>query len=186
MESANADLGTSNAAPVLAASGAPNVPSSGPIIEDPNRPVSRIACITVIGERNQPLCLKVYTESLAGLPRRQGQSPELKMQEVIYNTLDVFEDLSETNARKEAYVGCLATVGTIAMYGLMTSTKLKIVLGLRNEKGTEVHAKAALQRIHKYVIASFMNCFQSMDGPIHSQKFEASVNALRVSNEWKL
>ncbi|KAA8493630.1 Trafficking protein particle complex subunit 2-like protein [Porphyridium purpureum] len=138
----------------------------------------QVACVAVIGERNSQLFLKIYLDALVDLPYHQSQGPEVKMEEVLYSTLDIFDDYIDGSSRKTIYLGRMATVASIRLYGLLTVTNLKLIVGVRSITESDAYMKNMLIKIYRLTVKSLLNPFQPIDLMIHSRKLETGIEEL--------
>lgn len=77
------------------------------------------------------------------LTKRGNEKLEVKMQEFVYNSLDIIDErinsLKATPMKdNDGYLGCLSVVGAISLYGYMTNTRMKIVVGLKTSGASEI------------------------------------------------
>jgi hypothetical protein len=104
------------------------------------------------------------------------------MQEVIYNSLDVVEErlftLRSTPMRdNDGFLGCLAVVGPLSLYGFVTNTNQKFIYALKSS-GTEYRdasVKLLFRKLHMAVVSVLLNPFNTVDEPINSASFDARV-----------
>jgi Sedlin, N-terminal conserved region len=133
--------------------------------------------------QNGPLYLKVYNDVAGALPRRPEESIELQMQEVIYNSLDVVEErlytLRSTPMRdNDGFLGCLAVVGPLSLYGFVTNTNQKFVVALKSSGADyrDASVKLLFRKLHVAVVSLLLNPFTPVDEPINNALFEARVD----------
>lgn len=134
--------------------------------------------------QNGLLYLKSYPDVAdTALPNRPDG--DQGMQEVIYNSLDVIEErvasIKSTNPKDvDNYIGCLAVVGALSLFGLVTNTRQKLVIIVKSGKGVPESKEAAvrvlLRKLHVAVVTALLNPFESMDAPIKSSRFDAHVD----------
>lgn len=148
----------------------------------PMKPNTRIACVAIISRQNGPLYLKVFKEVAGVLPRRREERIEVQMQEVIYNSLDVVEErissLKSTPMRdNDGFLGCLAVVGPLSLYGFVTNTNQKFIFALKSSGSDyrDTAVKLLFRKLHMAVVSVLLNPFASLDEPIKSVAFEARV-----------
>mmetsp|Transcript_6575 Transcript_6575/g.14049 ORF Transcript_6575/g.14049 Transcript_6575/m.14049 type:complete len:138 (+) Transcript_6575:76-489(+) len=128
--------------------------------------------------QNHPLAILVYKNRLSGLPRSADREPELQMHEIVYNSLDVFDDV-DARPSSESYLGKIAGLGVVSLYGWISSTRVKVVVALSGSPTMENHnsrVKALLSKIHRLSVAAMLNCFQTIDAPFHSSTLESKLN----------
>ncbi|KAK1867128.1 hypothetical protein I4F81_009637 [Pyropia yezoensis] len=150
------------------------------------RPVGRVACVAVINHNNAPLFLKVFKDAAGSLPRQTDDVVRMQMHEVVYNSLDVVEErlvaLRAQSARdNDGFLGCLAVVGPMSLYGFVTNTHLKFIIALRSSGPHDYKdstVKALFRKLHAAVIGAFLNPFTLPDAPIVSAGFEARVDEI--------
>lgn len=148
----------------------------------PQKPNTRVACVAIISRQNGPLYLKVFKDVAGALPRRPEERIEMQMQEVIYNSLDVVEErirsLKSTPMRdNDGFLGCLAVVGPLSLYGFVTNTNQKFIFALKTA-GTDYRdtsVKLLFRKLHMAVVSVLLNPFTALDEPIKSSAFEARV-----------
>lgn len=118
------------------------------------------------------------------LPRRGDERIEVQMQEVIYNSLDVVDErvltLKTTPMRdNDGFLGCLAVVGPLSLYGFITNTHKKIIVALRNHSDKEhrdASVRIMLRKIHIAVVNALLNPFTPLDDSLRSAAFDARVD----------
>jgi trafficking protein particle complex subunit 2 len=149
------------------------------------KPNTRIACVAIISRQNGPLYLKVFKEVAGALPRRPEERIEMQMQEVIYNSLDVVEErissLKSTPMRdNDGFLGCLAVVGPLSLYGFVTNTNQKFIFALKSGGSDyrDTTVKMLFRKLHMAVVSVLLNPFTSLDEPIKSAAFEARVEEI--------
>lgn len=112
------------------------------------------------------------------------------MQEVIYNSLDVIEErmasIRTTSAKEvDNYIGCLAVVGALSLFGQVTNTRQKLVViiksGLGVAESKEPAVRVLLRKLHVAVVAALLNPFESVDAPIKSARFDERVDDIACS-----
>mmetsp|Transcript_6432 Transcript_6432/g.17233 ORF Transcript_6432/g.17233 Transcript_6432/m.17233 type:complete len:109 (-) Transcript_6432:186-512(-) len=100
------------------------------------------------------------------------------MHEVVYNSLDVFDDV-DARPSNESFLGKISTVGSVVLYGWIATTRVKVIVALSGSPTMENHEarmKALLSKIYRLSVAAMMNCFQPMDAPFNSPKLESKLN----------
>lgn len=152
---------------------------------EPVKPNTRIACVAIISRQNGPLYLKVFKEVAGALPRRPEERIEIQMQEVIYNSLDVVEEritsLKSTPMREnDGFLGCLAVVGPLSLYGFVTNTNHKFIFALKSSGNDyrDTAVRLLFRKLHMAVVSVLLNPFTSLDEPIKSAAFEARVEEI--------
>lgn len=107
----------------------------------------------------------------------------------------------------DGYMGSLSSSGPIALYGLLTNTQQKLIVGLRpqtSEKESQIkqvsparipllvttldltlpspfHAttpQQLLKKIHVALVSIFLNPFHRIDGPIALASFENTIDEI--------
>lgn len=146
---------------------------------------TRIACVAIISRGNGPLYLKVFKDVAGALPRRPEDRIEMQMQEVIYNSLDVVEEriisLKSTPMRdNDGFLGCLAVVGPLSLYGFVTNTDQKFIFALKTAGSDyrDTSVKLLFRKLHMAVVSVLMNPFTTLDEPIKSPAFEQRVEEI--------
>jgi hypothetical protein len=135
--------------------------------------------------QNGPLYLKVFDDVAGALPRRADEQVDTQMQEVIYNSLDVIEErissLKSTPMRdNDGFLGCLAVVGPLSLYGFVTNTNQKFIFALKSSGADyrDTAVKLLFRKLHMAVVSVFLNPFTPLDEPIKSSAFEARVEEI--------
>lgn len=106
------------------------------------------------------------------------------MQEVMYNSLDVIEErvltIRSTPIRdNDGYLGCLAVVGPLSLYGAITNTQRKVIVALKTNTDKEVReapVRALLRKLHVATVNALLNPFAPLDEPIRSVGFDSRVS----------
>jgi len=145
---------------------------------------SRVACLAIISETNTPLFFKVYKGVAATLALLPDEAYDTQLQHMIYSSLDVVEErmiAPKTSSAKDVdgYLGILSSSGPVALYGLLTNTQQKLIVGLKpqsTEKESQI--KLLLKKIHVALVSMFLNPFLRIDGPIVLPSFEKLIDEL--------
>lgn len=134
--------------------------------------------------------MKIYSEVAWALPNRLDGEVEQQMQEVIYNSLDVIEERvasikASSTKDGDAFIGCLAVVGQLSLFGQVTNTRQKLILAIKTGSGTAESKESAVRilfrKLHNAVVAALLNPFASMDEPLKGRRFDEQVDALAVN-----
>lgn len=102
------------------------------------------------------------------------------MQEVIYNSLDVVEErissLKATPMRdNDGFLGCLAVVGPLSLYGFVSNTHQRLIAALRTGDAKDAAVRALFRRILGAAVGAFLNPFAELEAPITSARFDARI-----------
>lgn len=109
-------------------------------------------------DKNAPLYLRTYP-SVSDLSAVQ-------LQEVMYNSLDVVEE--RTNRHRPElgnFVGCLAVVGMLSVYGTVTATGRKVLAAIvtQGQETKDSRVRMLFRKIESIVVRSEGNCLRKLD-----------------------
>lgn len=126
--------------------------------------------------QNAPLYLRMFEQEGVELNRKQ-------LHEVIYNSLDVIEErLSPSSVKARngdlgGFVGCLAVVGALSIFGSVGSTHRKTLVAVA--EGASDVRDARIRGLFDRLAAATADCmanpFASVDGPLAGDRFDAAV-----------
>lgn len=82
---------------------------------------------------------------------------------------------------KDGFLGCLAVVGPLSLYGFESNTRQKFVVALKSAgipeyKDTTV--KTLFKTLHAAVVNVFLNPFTVLDEPIRNATFDSKVDEI--------
>lgn len=129
----------------------------------------------------------MFSEVAEELPRRPEEDLDIQMQEVIYNSLDMVEErLTSMKASpmrdSDGFLGCLAVVGSLSLYGFVTNTQQKLIVALKSGNGPleykESSVRGLFRKLHLAVVAAFLNPFAQVDEPIKSKAFDTQIDVI--------
>lgn len=137
--------------------------------------------------QNAPLYLRIFPSSGCDLDAHQ-------LQEVMYNSLDVVEERTSTSGNSSTrrgggsaaasaaadlggFVGCLAVVGPLSVFGCVTATRRKVLLAVA---GGEAEPKdARVRAVFRRIVAALANRaadpFAKLDAALGGPRFETAV-----------
>lgn len=108
------------------------------------------------------------------------------MQEVIYNSLDVIEERmasikSSSPKDVDNFIGCLAVVGALSLFGQVTNTRLKLIVVIKTagsgiSESKEPAVRVLFRKLHIALVAALLNPFMELENPIRSRKFDNTVD----------
>ncbi|KAK9237503.1 Sedlin, N-terminal conserved region-domain-containing protein [Lipomyces kononenkoae] len=167
--------------------------------------VSRIYLVALMGRDNNPLYVRGFlsetdSTSISGEPEPAGNGDggsvgavstklstsrdrELRYHFLAHISLDVFAARLPQKTSDSDF-GLLFVQDEIAMYGWMTNTGVKIVLGFASGEIIGSEIRSIFRAIHFAYISLVCNPFYSVDErrPIHSRKFD--INVRRIVDAW--
>ncbi|KAK9324683.1 Sedlin, N-terminal conserved region-domain-containing protein [Lipomyces orientalis] len=169
--------------------------------------VSRIYLVALMGRENNPLYVRGFgPEAPSSISRDQDSTgasshddscslattgtevstvrdTELRYQFLAHISLDVFAARSPQKTSDSDF-GLLFVQDGMAMYGWMTNTGVKIVLGFASGEVISNEIRSIFRAIHFAYISLVCNPFYSVDErrPIHSRKFDISLR--RIVDAW--
>lgn len=104
-----------------------------------------------------------------------------QMQEVVYNSLDVIEERINTKGRsirEGGFLGCLAVVGPECLYGCVTNTGNRIVVGVRGGVGEEIAVREVFHGLRRAVVRCFLNGVVRSSACVGGARFDGEVDRL--------
>lgn len=113
-----------------------------------------------------------------------------QLQEVMYNSLDVVEERTSLTGNASSrrsgagaggdlggFVGCLAVVGPLSVFGWVTATRRKVLLAIAG--GGAEPKDARVRALFKKIVAAVANRaadpFAKLDGALGGPRFETAV-----------
>lgn len=115
-----------------------------------------------------------------------------QLQEVIYNSLDVVEERTSLagnapprrsgasnggGGEVAGFVGCLAVVGPLSVFGWVTATRRKVLLALAGggAEPKDARVKGLFTRVVAAMAKRVADPFAKLDGALGGPRFEAAV-----------
>ncbi len=131
--------------------------------------------------------MRSYPEVAAtALPNRLDG--DAGMQEVIYNSLDVIEERMasiKSSAPKDVdnFIGCLAVVGALSLFGQVTNTRQKLIVVIKTAGGgvadsKEPAVRVLFKKLHLALVDALLNPFANLGEPIRSRRFDDAVDEI--------
>lgn len=90
----------------------------------------------------------------------------IQLQEVMYNSLDVVEERTMRHRSDLGnFVGCLAVVGMLSVYGTVTATGRKVLVGIvtQGQETKDSRVRMLFRKIEGVVVRSEANCLRKLD-----------------------
>lgn len=147
-----------------------------------------IACITVVGKRNELLYLQTFLPPTD--PNGSYYDP-LRFHFLAHSALDAFDERSAgkssrpptssasftgANTANDMFLGHLCPIEEFRVYGYQTSTHLKLIAILtENEPVRENDLKNVLQGLHTLYVSYLQSPFSPLSGKITSARFAKGV-----------
>lgn len=130
---------------------------------------STIACVAVIGKKNQPLYIAVDKPAEA-----------LKLHFLVHSSLDIVEEkmVTKSQAQETTYLGLLNHSEEYRVFGQLSGTKEKFVVVLEVGSAREGDIKQIFRELLDAYINVVRNTFYQIDDEIKSAKFEAAIRKL--------
>ncbi|KAK9470303.1 Sedlin [Dipodascopsis tothii] len=142
---------------------------------------SKIEIVALMGRENNPLFVEVYGPSSQSISSRDPKS--LRYHFLAHISLDIFVAKLPQKTTDSDF-GLLYVQDDIAMYGWMTNTGVKIVLGFASGDVVGNDIKSIFRAIQHAYISLVCNPFYNLDERkmITSKKFENSIK--RIVEAW--
>lgn len=100
----------------------------------------------------------------------------IQFQEVIYNSLDVVEErlssVRNTSRDGDGFLGCLAVVGATSVYGAVTNSGHRMMIGVRGEGEIDAGVRVAFGRLREALVRRFLD---GLNCGVGGKKFEGAV-----------
>lgn len=134
--------------------------------------------IAIINTSNCPLLIRTCLDDV-------DKKEATKLIYLLHASLDIVE---EKPTSRENFLGLLYQCEKYKIYGLMSTTKVKVLLMLNHRynqnQPRENDIRLMLKDIHrKYVDATAMNPFYSPNEPVRSKRLDTFVDGLFNSNQ---
>ncbi|KAK7203622.1 Sedlin, N-terminal conserved region-domain-containing protein [Myxozyma melibiosi] len=147
---------------------------------------SAIRLLALMGRENNPLYVRSFdrdTDSDTDPDRFNSAKADLRYHFLAHIALDVFAARLPSKSADSDF-GLLFVQDGIAIYGWMTNTGVKIVLGFSSGEVIGSEIRSIFRAIHFAYISLVCNAFYSVDErrPITSRKFDLSV--CRIVEAW--
>ncbi|KAK9463082.1 Sedlin, N-terminal conserved region-domain-containing protein [Lipomyces oligophaga] len=146
-----------------------------------------IRLVALIARENNPLYVNSFLDPLASLSTKEISAFEneasLRFHLLAHVSLDVFAARLPSKSADSDF-GLLFVQDGIAVYGWMTNTGIKIVLGFNSGEVVGSEIRSIFRAIHFAYISLVCNPFYSIDDrhQIKSRKFDASIR--RIVEAW--
>lgn len=133
--------------------------------------------IAIVNSANCPLLIKTSLDDI-------DREAAIKLIYLLHASLDIVEEKSEQPTSRDNFLGVLYQCEQYKIYGLMSTTKIKILLMLSNKMNygllpRENDIKQMLKNIHKvYVDATAMNPFYKPNEPIRSKRLDSYLETI--------
>ncbi|KAK9381314.1 Sedlin, N-terminal conserved region-domain-containing protein [Kockiozyma suomiensis] len=141
---------------------------------------SAIRLLALMGRENNPLYVRSFDPTLS---TEDDQKTDLRYHFLAHIALDVFAARLPTKSADSDF-GLLFVQDGIAIYGWMTNTGVKIILGFSSGEVIGSEIRSIFRAIHFAYISLVCNAFYDVDErqPITSRKFDISVR--RIVEAW--
>lgn len=144
-----------------------------PIIENT---MSCPSAIAILNTANCPLLLRT---SLDGIDKEEAT----KLIYLMHASLDIVQEKAEQPTSRDNFLGVLYQCEQYKIYGLMSTTKVKILLMIsqryNQNQPRENDIRFMLKSIHKaYVDATAMNPFYKPNEPVKSKRLDSYLDTI--------
>lgn len=83
-----------------------------------------VLCLAVISADNAPL----YLRTRNGFEGREDDNQDIQLLYILHASLDVIEERQLQPQNRETYLGLLSQTETYKVFGLLSATRIKIIL----------------------------------------------------------
>ncbi|KAK9449890.1 Sedlin, N-terminal conserved region-domain-containing protein [Limtongia smithiae] len=144
---------------------------------------SPILLVALMGRENNPLYVRGFGAAATPVQSSPPSAADLRCHFLAHIALDVFTARLPARSSDSDF-GLLFVQDGVAMYGWMTSTGVKIVLGFASGEVVGSEIRSIFRAIHYAYISLVCNPFYTVDDrrQIESRKFD--INVRRVVDAW--
>ncbi|KAK9832604.1 hypothetical protein WJX81_002897 [Elliptochloris bilobata] len=134
-----------------------------------------IVCAAVIGQANNPLYLETF---------QQGSSDDaLRFHYIVHCSLDAVEEKlalprKSPGEPSDAYLGLLYPTEDYKVFGYVTNTRVKFILVVDEPVPKDEEMRMIFKRFHAAYVDAVCNPFYSVNTPLTSSSFDASVRTI--------
>ncbi|CAK0783312.1 hypothetical protein CVIRNUC_006511 [Coccomyxa viridis] len=137
-----------------------------------------IVCAAVIGQQNNPL----YLQTL----QQETNESSLRFHYVVHCSLDAVEErmmnpIKSTGEPSDAYLGLLYPTEEFKIYGYASNTRVKFILVVDEVMPKDEEMRLIFRRFHAAFIDAISNPFYTVNMPITSPGFDASVKTIMTT-----
>lgn len=139
-----------------------------------------IVCAAVIGQQNNPLYLETFQQTGA------GSEGALRFHYIVHCSLDAVEEKllqpqKTPGEPSDAYLGLLYPTDDFKVYGYVSNTKMKFILVLDDMAPKDEEMRLIFKRFHAAFIDAVSNPFYTLNTPIISPSFDASIRTIMTT-----
>ncbi|KMZ61024.1 Trafficking protein particle complex subunit 2-like protein [Zostera marina] len=132
-----------------------------------------IACVAVVGQKNNPLYLQSFTSI----------GDDLKHHHIVHCSLDVIDERVNTPKKSgsrlnESFLGLLYPTETYKVYGYLTNTKVKFILVTTTSTGMDPESRNFFGKLHAAYADAVSNPFHVQGKKLITKKFAKRVEAI--------
>lgn len=137
-----------------------------------------IVCAAVIGQQNNPL----YLQTL----QQEGGDRSLRFHYVVHCSLDAVEERlahppKSIGEPSDAYLGMLYPTEDFKIYGYVSNTRVKFILVVDEVVPKDEEMRLIFRRFHAAFVDAVSNPFYTVNMPITSPGFDASVQTIMTT-----
>lgn len=134
-----------------------------------------ISAIAIVSASNCPLLVRTYLDD-------KDEEEATKLIYLLHASLDIVQEKSDQPQSRDCFLGVIYQCEKYKIYGLMSTTKIKVLLMVTNKANQPVReseARSMLKSIHtSYIESTAMNPFYQPDQPVKSKRLDATVNGM--------
>lgn len=138
------------------------------------------SAIAIVSTANSPLLIRTNLDDI-------DKEEATKLIYLLHASLDIIDEKSEQPTSRDNFLGVLYQCEQYKIYGLMSTTKVKILLmlSLKMNQGVvprENDIRQMLKNIHKaYIDATAMNPFYKPHQPVKSKRLDGFLDTIFVT-----
>lgn len=138
--------------------------------------MSSPSAIAILNSSNCPLLIRT---SLDGIDKEEAT----KLIYLMHISLDIVQEKAEQPTSRDNFLGVLYQCEQYKIYGLMSTTKVKILLMINQRynqnQPRENDIRLMLKNIHKaYIDATAMNPFYKSNEPVKSKRLDSYLDTI--------
>lgn len=136
------------------------------------------SCIAVVNTSNCPLLLRTCFDH-----QPEFKDEAIRLVYLMHASLDIVQEKAEQQTSRDNFLGILYQCEQYKIYGLMSTTKVKILLMISQRFNfgppRENDVRLILKNIHKaYIDATAMNPFYKPNEPVKSKRLDSYLNTI--------
>ncbi|KAI1287767.1 Trafficking protein particle complex subunit 2-like protein [Halotydeus destructor] len=141
-----------------------------------------IVALAIVNRENFPLLIKTYVDYKGDSADDKEKKEALKLTYLLHSSLDIIEEKQNNLQNREPYLGLLTQLENYKIFGLLSTTKTKVIAVLSTINHVmlrDTEARNMLKHVHSsYVDATTSNPFYSPGDEIRSKSLNNTIGQI--------